>query len=281
MRRVNVTNVHITNINVTNINVTNIQYRNQRVNGAMTAVPQDQFAGSRRIGRGATVVNVNDARNVRIVGDGAPVTPTQQSVLIRRQNTTTPVSRPPESAQNRQVVWKNTPPPRRTTFASHADQLTTTGDKPVVPPTIAQTRGAPRSGVARSAPATRAARTVATDTHRRTEHDRTTAPRFPPRGRTSTCSQYPREPGAARRRGRRVAPAPLRTCRRRSRVPNSQPDANTRPAAPVAAARATRVRQCTPTGPHREWLAEQRACAHGRADDTTIALHPTPSRARR
>jgi len=147
VRRVNVTNVRVTNINVTNINVTNIQYRNQRVNGAMTAVSQDQFAGSRRIGRGATIVNVNDARNVRVVGDGAPVTPTQQSVLIRRQNSTSPVSRPPEAAQNRQVVWKNTPPPRRTTFASHADQLTTTGDKPVVPPTIAQTRGAPRSGV--------------------------------------------------------------------------------------------------------------------------------------
>jgi hypothetical protein len=149
VRRVNVTNVHITNINVTNINVTNINYRNRNVNGAMTAVSQDQFAGSRRIGRGATIVNVNDARNVHIVGDGAPVTPTQQSVLIRRQNSTTPVSRPPESAQNRQVVWKNTPPPRRTTFASHADQLTTTGDKPVVPPTIAQTRGAPRSGITR------------------------------------------------------------------------------------------------------------------------------------
>ncbi|MDQ2768764.1 MAG: hypothetical protein M3Y30_16605 [Gemmatimonadota bacterium] len=149
VRRVNVTNVHITNINVTNINVTNIQYRNQRVNGAMTAVPQDQFAGSRRIGRGATIVNANDARNVHVVGDGAPVTPTQQSVLIRRQNTTTPVSRPSDAAQNRQVVWKNTPPPRRTTFASHADQLTTTGDEPVVPPTIAQTRGAPRSGITR------------------------------------------------------------------------------------------------------------------------------------
>ena len=146
VRRVNVTNVHVTNINVTNINVTNIQYRNQRVNGAMTAVPQDQFAGSRRIGHGATIVNVNDARNVHIVGAGAPVTPTRQSVLIRRQ-TSAPARRPPESAQNRQVVWKNTPPPRRTTFASHADQLKTTGDKPVVPPTIAQTRGAPRSAV--------------------------------------------------------------------------------------------------------------------------------------
>ncbi len=54
VRRVNVTNVNITNINVTNVNVTNVTYRNQRVEGAMTAVSQDQFAGSRRIGRDAT-----------------------------------------------------------------------------------------------------------------------------------------------------------------------------------------------------------------------------------
>ena len=89
---------------------------------------------------------VNDARSARIVGDGAPVTPTQQSVLIRRQ-TVTQVSRPPEAAINRQVVWKNTPPPRRATFASHAAQLKTTGDTPVTPLTILQTRGAPRSTV--------------------------------------------------------------------------------------------------------------------------------------
>jgi uncharacterized protein DUF6600/FecR-like protein len=148
VRRVNVTNVHITNINITNVNVTNIQYRNQRVNGAMTAVPKDQFAGSRRIGRGATVVPVDQARNAHVVGDGAPVTPTQQSVLIRRTGSK-PVVRPPAAAQTRQVVWKNTPPPRPATFASHADQLKTTGDKPVTPLTIQQTRGAPRSSATR------------------------------------------------------------------------------------------------------------------------------------
>ncbi len=148
VRRVNVTNVNITNINITNVNVTNIQYRNQRVQGATTAVSQDQFSGSRRIGRNAVIVPVSEARNAHIVGDGAPVTPTQQSVLIRRQGAQQ-VSRPPEAAQTRQVVWKNTPPPRPATFASHAAQLQTTGDKPVAPLTISQTRGAPRSGVTR------------------------------------------------------------------------------------------------------------------------------------
>ncbi|MBA2685998.1 MAG: hypothetical protein H0U66_16055 [Gemmatimonadaceae bacterium] len=149
VRRVNVTNVHITNINITNVNVTNIQYRNRSVQGATTSVPQDQFAGSRRIGRAAIIVPVDQARSAHVVGDGAPVAPTQQSVLIRRQNSTTVVRRPPEATQARQVVWKNTPPPRPATFQSHVAQLQTNGDKPVAPLPISQTRGAPRSGVAR------------------------------------------------------------------------------------------------------------------------------------
>jgi hypothetical protein len=148
VRRVNVTNVNVTNINITNVNVTNIRYRNQRVNGAMTAVSQDQFAGSRRIGRGATVVPAEQARYAHVVGDGAPVAPTQQSILIRQQGGRR-VSVPPREAQNRQVVWKNTPPPRPATFASHADQFRTTGNAPVAPLPISQTRGAPRSAASR------------------------------------------------------------------------------------------------------------------------------------
>ncbi|MEO7039603.1 MAG: DUF6600 domain-containing protein [Gemmatimonadaceae bacterium] len=153
VRRVNVTNVNITNINITNVNVTNITYRNRGVQGATTAVGRDQFAGSRRIGRNAIVVPVDQARSAHIVGDGAPVTPTQQSVLIRRQGAPE-VRRPPEATQARQVVWKNSPPPRRATFQSHAAQLTSTDGKPVEPLPISQTRGAPRSGITRGAPNT-------------------------------------------------------------------------------------------------------------------------------
>jgi hypothetical protein len=98
------------------------------------------------------------------------VTPTQQSVLIRRQGAPI-VARPPEAAQTRQVVWKNTPPPRPATFASHAAQLETTGDKPVAPLPISQTRGAPRSGVTRGmshtdGPATAPSATAPTITSR-------------------------------------------------------------------------------------------------------------------
>lgn len=148
VRRVNVTNVNITNINVTNINVTNVEYRNQRVNGAVTAVPQDQFASSRRIGRGATILPVEQARYAHIVGESAPVAPTKQSVLIGNQNGAV-VSRPPEDAQRRRVVWKNAPPARPATFASHEDQLKSTGDTPVAPLPTSETRGTPRTPATR------------------------------------------------------------------------------------------------------------------------------------
>ncbi len=121
VRNVNVTNVHVTNINVTNVNVTNIQYRNQRVAGAVTAVPNDAFAGSRSIGRRAAVVPVNEASSAHVIGDGATVAPTRQSVLGRRNTTTV---RPPEQVITRQVVSKNTPPPRPATFDSHTAQPT-------------------------------------------------------------------------------------------------------------------------------------------------------------
>ena len=271
VRRVNVTNVHVTNINVTNINVTNVTYRNQRVHGAMTAVPQDQFAGSRRIGRGATVVSENDARNVRIVGAGAPVTPTQQSILVRRQNTATPAHRPPESAQNRQVVWKNTPPPRRTTFASHADQLKTTGDKPVVPPTIAQTRGAPRSGVVRSAPATQPA-TQPTTGPARTVAPNTNARPLPATRPNINVHQYPEgEVQPDQRPNGRPGATP--NVQAPKPVPNAQPDVKTRPAPPAQPRVNTRPPMHT-DGPATVNGSQNNGPAHTVAPNTNVRTVP-------
>ena len=231
VQRVNVTNVNVTNINITNINVTNIQYRNQRVQGATTAVGQDQFAGSRRIGKDALVVPVEEARAAHVVGHGAPVTPTQQSVLIHQQNTTTVVSRPPEGAQNRQVVWKNTPPPRPATFASHESQLQATGDKPVAPLPISQTRGAPRSGVTRGMSHTDAPSTVNAATPNTTAPNATapnaTAPNVTARPVPNTrpninVRTYPT--GPAQPTAQPSGPPNTRT------VPQVQPNVNVRPA---------------------------------------------------
>ena len=234
VRRVNVTNVNVTNINITNVNVTNIQYRNQRVQGATTAVTQDQFAGSRRIGRTAVVVPVNDARSAHVVGDGAPVAPTQQSVVIRRQGATQ-VKTPPEATQTRQVVWKNTPPPRPATFASHAAQLTTTGDKPVAPLPISQTRGAPRSGVTRgmshtdaNAPTSTTARPVPSV---RPNINVRSQPNDEARPAPAEQPKESARPAPAPKPDVNVRPAPAEQPKENARpAPAPKPDVNVRPA---------------------------------------------------
>jgi uncharacterized protein DUF6600/FecR-like protein len=234
VRRVNVTNVNVTNINVTNINVTNINYRNQRVNGAMTAVPQDQFAGSRRIGHGATVVPVEQARYAHVVGDGAPVVPTEQSVIIRRRDAA-PVSRPPEAVQNRPVVWKNTPPARPATFASHENQLKSNGNTPVAPLPISETRGARRTeATPRTMPHTDGSVAVNGSQNKGTAHtvtQNTNGRRVVPNVRPNVNVQ--RSPAAQPRPDENVGPKPAPNTNANSnarRKPNEQPNVNVRPA---------------------------------------------------
>ncbi len=232
VRRVNVTNVNVTNINITNVNVTNIQYRNQRVQGATTAVSQDQFAGSRRIGRTAVVVPVDDARSAHVVGDGAPVTPTQQSVVIRRQGAMQ-VKTPPEAAQTRQVVWKNTPPPRPATFASHAAQLTTTGDKPVAPLPISQTRGAPRSGVTQGV--------SHTDGNAQSTTTARPVPNVRPNINVRSQPNDESHPAPAPQPNVNVRPAPAaQPSESTRRVPEQKPNVNVRPAPEAQPSESTR-----------------------------------------
>ena len=233
VRRVNVTNVNVTNINVTNINVTNINYRNQRVTGAMTAVSQDQFAGSRRIGHGATVAPAEQSRYAHVVGDGAPVAPTEQSVIIRRRDAA-PVSRPPEAVQNRPVVWKNTPPARPATFASHEDQLKGNGNTPVAPLPISETRGARRTeATPRTMPHTDAPAAVNGSQSNGTAHAVTPNmdDRRVPNVRPNINVQ--RSPEAQPRPDENVGPKPAPNGNANSnarRAPSEQPNVNVRPA---------------------------------------------------
>jgi hypothetical protein len=271
VQRVNVTNVNVTNINITNVNVTNINYRNRSVQGATTSVPQDQFAGGRRVGRGAIIVPVDQARSAHVVGDGAPVTPTQQSVLIRRQNTTTVVSRPPEATQNRQVVWKNTPPPRPATFASHAGQLQATADKPVAPLPISQTRGAPRSGVTRGMSHTDAPSTVNAVTPTNSAPANTARP-VPNTRPNINVQKYPTNTnqsgvngtGAAQPTAQPNGPPNTRT------VPQVQPNVNVRPAPN------TTDRPMHTDGPAPVNGSANGSPAHTVAEPNTN-VHPTPN----
>ena len=249
VRNVNVTNVHVTNINVTNVNVTNVRYRNQRVAGAVTAVRNDEFAGSRSIGRRGVVVPVNEASSAHVVGNGAPVTPTRQSILVRRNTTT--VVRPPETVIARHVVSKNTPRTQPATF------------RPASQP-------APRSTVPRStAPRSTAPRTTArpvtpvrpnvnvqpypqtqpatTDRPRTTERPAASEPNTTVRPNVNVHAQPAARPQPSERRTAprtevdqpsttRAAPAPkshpTETRVRTSRAPEVRPNADARRSPP-------------------------------------------------
>ncbi len=278
VRRVNVTNVNITNINITNVNVTNIQYRNRSVQGATTSVPQDQFAGSRRIGRGAIIVPVDQARSAHIVGDGAPVTPTQQSVLIRRQSSTTVVSRPPEAVQNRRVVWKNTPPARPATFESHAAQLQATGDKPVAPLPISQTRGAPRSGVTRGGISHTDAPTAVNGSPTNANDARplpNTRPNVNVRSAPNDQPQPVVRPDAERRPQPTAQPsAPPNGPANTRPMPQAQPNVNVRPTPTERPS--TNDRPMHTDGPASVNGSPNGSPAHTVAEPNTNA-HPTPS----
>jgi hypothetical protein len=99
VRQVNITHV-------TNVSVTNVRYANQRVPGAVTAVPQRAFAGARPVRESAVAVSPQEISRAEVV-HGAPVPPSREARLGRTPSGN--VEQPPARLQNRPVVAK-TPP---------------------------------------------------------------------------------------------------------------------------------------------------------------------------
>jgi hypothetical protein len=178
------------------------------------------------------VVPVEQARYAHVVGDGAPVAPTEQSVIIRRRDAA-PVSRPPEAVQNRPVVWKNTPPARPATFASHEDQLKSNGNTPVAPLPISETRGARRTEATRPMPHTDAPAVVNGTQNNEAAHTvapNTTGRRVPNVRPNVNVQRYP---AAQAQQDENVSPKPAPTGNANSnarRNRNEQPDVNVRAA---------------------------------------------------
>jgi hypothetical protein len=120
--RVNVSNTVINNtvINNTynNINVTNVVYANQRVPGAVVAVPATTFVQSQPVSRSA--VRVSEDMMVK-----APVTvvphmaPTEKSV----RGNATQGDKPPPRVFERPVVARTAPPAARVGFAAQQPHL--------------------------------------------------------------------------------------------------------------------------------------------------------------
>src|SRR5581483_2566226 len=115
-RQVNVTNTNITNItNVTNnyynnpTNINRINYVNQRVPGAVAAVPASALASGRPVQSSLVKVDPNQLRNARIMAK-PEVVPTRNAVLGPHAGANAPA---PRGVMNRPVVTKMAPPPVR------------------------------------------------------------------------------------------------------------------------------------------------------------------------
>src|SRR5579862_1950679 len=131
---------HVSNINVTNINVTNVTYVNQRVPGAVTAVSQADFAGSRHVGRVAVAVPAAAVASARVASTAAPVAPRAAGLVAAQATASRPVPRPPQAVMNRVVVTKTAPPPPAVPFAARQAALAANPGKPVAPAALTEMR---------------------------------------------------------------------------------------------------------------------------------------------
>ena len=120
-----VTNNYYSNTSVTNVNVTNITYVNQRVPGAVTAVPREAMINSQPVARHSIQVPPEQLRRATIAV--APrVAPEKESVLGARVDRDRGVGMPPARVEPRAVVSHVAPPPtpvrfedKKTALASH------------------------------------------------------------------------------------------------------------------------------------------------------------------
>jgi len=103
--------------NVTN--VSNVVYANQRVPGAVVAVPQTVFVQSQPVSRAAVRVSGQVLASAP-VAVSAPVAPTERSV----RGAAGPGDKPPARVFDRPVVARTTPPAAHVGFAAQQPQLT-------------------------------------------------------------------------------------------------------------------------------------------------------------
>lgn len=121
-----VINNTVINNTYNNINVTNVVYANQRVAGAVVAVPTTAFVQSQPVSRVA--VRVSQEVIVRAPVTVVPVTvPTERSVRGNADEG----NRPPAPALERRVVARTAPPAAPVGFAAQQPQLVATPGKPL------------------------------------------------------------------------------------------------------------------------------------------------------
>jgi hypothetical protein len=127
---VNTSNTTVNNTTITNVynntRVTNVTYVNQRVPGAVIAVPAAAFAQSQSVAKAAIPVS-KDAAATAPVTPVAAVAPVQSSV----HGAAPPGRKPPAEAQARPVVAKEPPPPAPVPFTARQPALAANPGKPL------------------------------------------------------------------------------------------------------------------------------------------------------
>jgi hypothetical protein len=120
-----ITNVYNTTIVNQTTNVTRVVYANQRVQGAVVAVPAQAFANSQPVGKAAVQVSKESAASAP-VAPVAAVAPVKQSVHGGGRESG---ARPP--AREHRIVARTAPPPAPITFAAQQKELAATPGKPI------------------------------------------------------------------------------------------------------------------------------------------------------
>jgi hypothetical protein len=123
----NTTNIANNNTTIVNNNVHNnfhnnvhIRYANEKVPGAVTAVPATALASSQPVAKAAVRVPPGQWKRAE-VGVAPPVAPSRQSVLGVRAGA--PAVAPPARVMTRQVVMKRPAPPRPVPFSVKQEAL--------------------------------------------------------------------------------------------------------------------------------------------------------------
>ena len=127
---INTSNTTINTTNITNVynnvNVRNITYINQRVPGAIVAVPNTAFVQSQPVGKAAVRLSKEAIAKAPVTAVAA-VAPVQASV----RGAAAPGSRPPAEALKRPVVAKAAPPPAPVPFAAKQSALAANPGRPL------------------------------------------------------------------------------------------------------------------------------------------------------
>jgi hypothetical protein len=151
--RVNTSNTVVNVTRITNVynttNVTNVVYANQRVPGAVVAMPAQAFVQSHPVAKDSVRMQPQQIANVHAV-PVAPLAPVRTSFLGAQ-----PAARhPPEAAMQRAVVARTPPPPRPAPVSERVAALAAHPGRPLAPAAATAAAAAPAAAAsARAQPA--------------------------------------------------------------------------------------------------------------------------------